>query len=372
MRTYPIVEDLELPTRDGLVTANFQVILSKQVYVLTEDLYRVVRGAIFLWNARMQIYQIYPGLFEAIRGTKHAMKGYGLADARLDEHGELHQLTLSRSAISVLLRQIWDYGNLSDRQRDEYAAGCLALAKEHEFVKDEGKVIARDRMARASSVISSLGYPNWPSRAPMLWSSADKLEQRQINIRHIARWVDVRQFALLLLLDEMYEIIHGVYELADQRPVVCQVRDLKIEMSEAVVLPFRHGFYRTSVDLREACRRLSLPNQAARGNADKYLDRAKRAMAVYMIRRDLEPIIWGLTSELTRRKANRRADVLDQALQDLVAFCEYVNSILGFDKMFRNPILPRMYHHLSNTVQAGRLNQWGIAKQELAKATIMF
>ncbi|MFH1142522.1 MAG: hypothetical protein ABIH67_02880 [Candidatus Uhrbacteria bacterium] len=373
MRKYKI-EQLTLPYKCGQIEAEFQVVLRNQVYVLTENWYRVVRGAVLIWNARLKLYQVYQGgLFDAIRGTKHAKKGYGLLDGQLDESGEIHQLTLSRSTIAMLLRQIWDYGNLSNHQRNEYAQGCLALFEDLESVQDEGKVIARDRIKRAQSVIDKLGRRNPSSRAPMLWSSADKLEQRQINIRDIARWVDIRQFVLLTMLDEMYEIVHQTYELTGGEPDTIQIRSMKSLLENGViVLPFRRGFARTAVDLKEASRRLTLPNPSARTNVARYLDRAQRAMVLYMIRRDLEPIIWRLTSELAKRKANRQVNVLDAVLQDLVDFCEFLFSIQGFDKMFRHPVLPRMHHHLSAVVQAGRSNDWPAASQELEAATIMF
>jgi len=386
MRTYKI-EELTLPTKYDDLTAKFQVVLARTIYVLAEDCFGIARGAVFIRNKRMGIYQIWRGgLFDAIRATRHMKAGYGLTDGQYDEFGEINQLTLGRATLGMLLRQIWEYGNLSDRQRAEYAEGCLALAQELELVQDDGKVLAHDRIARAAGVIDSLGRYNPPSCAPMLWSSADLLKYRQVAIRFIAKWVDIRQFALLTMLDEIYETVNLVYhragELMLHRRPDGQARehdwsagDLVRELSLPVVLPFRHGFTRTATDLTSV--RILL-GRSQRSPAEyrqiiRLYDRSQRAMGLYMMRLDLEPIIEGLTSELNRRKANRRPAELDRSMRELGAFKNYIGLYEDFDELFRNRILLRMHRHLEEAVRNYFVNDdLSGVREHLRQATIMF
>ncbi len=385
MRTYRI-EEQTLLTKYGEHTAKYQVVLNNTIYILAEDWLDIARGAVFIWNKRMGIYQIWRGgLFDAIRATKHVQAGYGLADGQHDEFGEINQLTLARVTLGMLLRQIWDYGNLTDRQRAEYAEDCIALAEELGLVRDEDKAKARDRIALAISVIDSLGRYNPPSRAPMLWSSADLLKYRQETIRFIAKWVDVRQFALLTMLDEIYETVNFAYHQIDKltlqdeqgrggRHQIIQIEDLVERLQVPIVLPFRHGFARTATDLDSVRVLLSREQLSPAENRQigRLYDRSQRAMALYMIRRDLEPIIWGLTSELARRKANRRPKVLDQAMRELAAFTDYISSIQSFDLAFRNPVLPRMYRHLRAVTHSYTHDDWSGVRKHLRRATVMF
>jgi hypothetical protein len=388
VRTYPIKE-LTLPTKYDDLTAKFQVVLARTIYILAEDHFGIARGAVLIWNKRMGIYQIWSGgLFDAIRATSHMQAGYGLTDGRFEEFGEINQLTLGRASLAMLLRQIWNYGNLSDTQRAEYAEGCLALAEELQLVRDEGKVIARDRIGQAASVISSLGHYNPPSRSPLLWSSADLLKYRQEAIRLIARWVDVRQFALLTMLDEIYGTVQYTYErtreLAEKTapgsgnilPSGDAVGLVMIgALQRVVVLPFRHGFTRTATDLDSARKLYSRSSLSASEGRTIHLlyDRSERSMVLYMIRRDLEPIIKGLTSELNRRKVNRRTEVIEQAMRELASFVQYIGVYEDFDENFRNRILLRMHRHLEEAVRNYFVNGdlTGV-REHLRRATIMF
>ena len=404
MSQYPMAE-LTLQTDNGPYTSDFQEILPGKIYVLCEDWFWHSRGAVMVWSAKYEAFCFWDhGLFSAIRGLRHALVGYGLDADKERPDGETQQLTLSVATLNTLLRMLWDYRKLNRAEREQYATAMMVLAKEMQLVRDQHKVTARARISQARTVVDKLGRFNPPSRSPLVWSSRDLLKKRVVDIHRIAPWIDQRLFALLQMLDKVYAQVEGtIVELEGiigasdrqrrefvqtvdlDRPDLCQhminqLSPLAKSMRQPVVLPFRHGFDRSFTDLSAAISLLRLPEKSARDKKDilRYLDRARRSMLVYLIRRQLEPVIWRFSVEYVRG-ANRRPQVRFELVGDLTRFCRYLHTLEapgkgGQDQRhrleygFRFPILGRVRRNLESAKRQLQANDWAGAKRFIDEA----
>lgn len=387
----PHIDQLSLMTKHGpiptLGTLPFMRLLGRQVFVIGERYKWVPRGAIFVWNRKRRIYYVYQGgVYDAIRGVRHAQVGYGLGSATAADHGEISQLTVSRATLRALLRDNWHYVKLSESDREAFAERCLELADEFALVRDAHKRNMQDKVKRASCVIDRLGRVNYPRRAPMFWSAADDLEHRVINIRSIAVWVDARQFAMhaendralavaLQIYNEMEGLLERQFDFDDSEicaSLTSEIQHLYDLLDTVWVLPYEHGFTRSMTDLNTVRQLLKLDPKSDRDRKDvvRLFDRVMRSMALYSVRRSIEEVLWPLSREVQRRHKN--PELLASYTESLCRLRNYLITIAYFDKVFRNPALPSVMIKVEAALVAAEAENWKTAKKLLVNATAPF
>ncbi len=374
----PHIVEIELPTKHGEVKARFQHILGYSVFILAEEVDGLPEGSVFIRNTSLGYFMVYvDGIYSALRGLAHAKNRYGLGSADAAEQGELRQMTVSAATLRILLRRIWNYKKMGKRERAEYRDMCLAIAEDLGKVRDEGKVIAKGRIAAASDPTDSLGRENWPSRSPMIWSAADKLEDRRISIEVIAKWVDVREFALLAELDRIWYWVWRVQievtELAripsniDAKHIdgiKAQLAIITEVLPEYPVRPFRRSFRRSATDLCSAVKLLERHGSERVVRVRQYFDRVRRSMEIMRIRRSFEEIIMPLSLEMRRRKHDPQ--VMADFVADVVLFRDSINVDLDHD--FRKRILPEVIREINGALKAAERDDWKEFKNKLVTA----
>ncbi|MBU0531500.1 hypothetical protein KJ910_03340 [Patescibacteria group bacterium] len=387
----PHIDQLSLMTKHGPVPTNgtlpFMRLLGRQVFVIGERYKWVPRGSVFVWNRQRRIYFVYQGgVYDAIRGVRHAQVGYGLGGATAGELGEIRQLTVSRATLRALLRDNWHYVKLSESDREAFAERCLELVEEFALVRDDHKRQVRDKIKRASCVIDTLGRLNWTRRNPIFWSAVDELDHRVVNIRSISSWVDARQFALHAENDRALQVAYQIYQEMDGllergfdfddldvcASLVSEVMPLYDLLLGVWILPYDHGFARSAEDLNTVRKLLNLSTKSRRDRLDitRLFDRVQRSMALYSVRRSIEDVLWPLSREMQRRHHN--PDLLDGYTKDLRALKDYLTSISDFDQVFRNPALPSVVLKTEAALVAAEAVDWKVAKNLLVEATRPF
>jgi len=374
----PHIVTVELPTKYGDIEAKFQHILGYSVFILAEEVDGLPEGSVFIRNTSLGYFLVYTdGIYSALRGLAHTKHRYGLGSVDDAEKGELKQMTVSIATLQMILRRIWDHKRMGKREKAEYRDMCKALAEELGRVRDDGKVIAKERIEAAADPTDKLGRENWPSRAPKVWSAADLLEGRRINIEVIAKWVDVREFALLAELDRIWYWVWRVQtEVTELSRIPAnidskQIDEIRVQLAiirkvlpEYPVRPFRRSFRRSVTDLDSGIKLLDRYGSECVVRGRQYFDRVRRSMEIMWIRRSFEEIIMPLSSEMRRRKHDPQ--VMANFVADVVLFRDSINVYLDHD--FRNRILPTVVREINGALKAAEREDWKEFKNKLVKA----
>lgn len=158
--------------------------------------YGIKRGSILMYNHKKQQYSIFKSTDHALRGILSTHGGYGYADAASDD-GELQRLDEWQAQNRHYVWLLVDWGALKPKQRQQYEERCLQIAGELKSVTNEHKVLIREWMEQASTVIDSLGRQNIGRTRTLQSSAAEHGAKRGGDVVKISFKYDLRKAILL-------------------------------------------------------------------------------------------------------------------------------------------------------------------------------